>query len=492
MRRNGAIASACFANETFKLSMMRLSIKTRLNLLIGFVLVLALAANVAVIVWSAGPRIRAEDVSIKRLTQQTVERALMELEFSSDPARDLASLLDRLSSIRHAYVYLEPPAWMEPKDIKREVYKSARATQVPSWFVHLVASGEQPLRYPATHKNALLGTIVIASNPSDEIAEIWDAFSETLTGGLALIALVYTMMTLAVRHALLPVQNLGAALRRLQSGNYDVRLAQTGPPELAEISGNVNDLARTLQATRAGNSALAEQMLNLEDLERRELARELHDEFGPYLFAIRATVTALLGQADRDTSPDGIARARSCRATLDHITALQQLNRRVLQRLRPPALSELGLDGALASLLALWRQNNPAVTMTLTANFSGFDLDDTVQLTVYRVVQEGLTNALRHAGASRITITIAPSAHDKLAITVADDGSGLTGDTKPGFGLSGMSERVWALGGTMTMANGSSGGFVLTVELPAVPRQVSNGKAAPSLAASEAEPHPAT
>jgi two-component system, NarL family, sensor histidine kinase UhpB len=450
---------------------MPLSIKSRLNVLIGTVLVLALAANVAVIVRNAGPRIRAEDVSIRRLTQQTVERALLELEVSSDPSRELASLLDRLSSIRHAHVYLEPPAWIEPKGIKREAYRSSRATQVPNWFVNLVASGEPPLRFPATYKNALLGTIVIASNPSDEIAEIWDAFSETLTGGLALIAVIYTLTTLAVRHALMPVQNLGVALRLMQKGNYNVRLAQTGPPELAEISGNVNDLAGTLFKTRARNSALAEQMLNLEDLERRELARELHDEFGPYLFAIRATVTALHTQAERDHSIDGIARAKSCQVTLEHIAALQQLNRRVLHRLRPPALSELGLHGALATLLALWRQNNPDVTITLSMNCDGIDLDDTTQLTVYRVVQEGLTNALRHAGASVITIAIAPLNDVSLAITVADNGNGLQGAAQPGFGLSGMSERVWALGGTMTMANATAGGCVLTVELPALPAE---------------------
>ena len=377
---------------------MRLSIKTRLNLLIGAVLLLALAANVAIIVWSSGPRIRDEDVSIRRLTQQTVVRALMELEYSTDPARDLAALLDRLSSIRHAYVYLEPPAWMKPKDIQREAYRSARATQVPPWFVRLVGSGDPPLRFPATYKNALLGTLVIASNPSDEIAEIWDAFSETLLGGLALIAVVYALTSLAVRHALMPVQTLGTTLRAMQHGDYDIRLAPTGPPELAEISGNVNDLARTLQATRAGNNALAEQMLNLEDLERRELARELHDEFGPYLFAIRATVTALLAQAERDKSPDALARARSCQATLEHIAALQQLNRRVLQRLRPPALSELGLSGALTGLLALWlgvflpaihdRAWAHALTMSL-----GGSLVALAHLVNLRLTQEHVHNA---------------------------------------------------------------------------------------------------
>ena len=442
--------------------MPQLSIKTRLNLLIGALLLLALATNVAAIVWSAGPRIRAEDDSIVRLTQQTVERALGELQTSADPARELATLLDRLSSVRHARVSLEPPEGLSVRRGQRTVFDN----KVPSWFVGLLYSDRPPVRVPVTIKGTKLGTIIIASNPGDEIAEIWDAVSETLTGGLALIAAVYGLTTLAVRHALMPVQNLGNALRLMQGGNYGVTLARTGPPELAEISGNVNDLAATLTATRAENSRLAEQMISLEDHERRELARELHDEFGPYLFAIRANVTALMSQAESEATPSGRANAKACAATLDHITALQQLNRRVLQRLRPPALSELGLEGALRGLVALWRENNPAVTIAMTANIAALDLDDTAQLTVYRVVQEGLTNALRHAQATHIDVVVALAAPSRLRVTVSDDGTGLMDDAKPGFGLSGMSERVWALGGTMAMSNVPAGGFLLDVELP--------------------------
>lgn len=443
--------------------MPQLSIRSRLNLLIGSLLLLALAANVAVILWSAGPRIRAEDDSIVRLTQQTVERALGELQASDDPARELAALLDRLSGVRHASVILEPPAGQVALPPVKRVLAERN---VPTWFARHLYVGATAAQVPVTYKGETLGTIVIASNPGDEIAEIWEAVAGTLTGGLALITAVFALTTLAVRQALMPMQNLASALRLMEGGDYKVELEKTGPPELAEISGKLNDLAAALRRTRDDNARLTEQIISVEDHERRQLARELHDEFGPYLFAARANVTSLMTDAAADAGPAATLRAKKCAAALDQISALQQLNRRVLQRLRPPALDELGLDGALRGLIANWRENNPEVRISLDNEATETWLDQTTELTVYRVVQEGLTNVFRHASASNVSIEIKSPTPVQLTVRIADDGRGLAGGVAPGFGLSGMRDRVRALGGTIAMMNNPHGGFTLAVVLP--------------------------
>lgn len=443
--------------------MPQLSIRARLNILIGALLLLALAANVAVIVWSAGPRIRAEDDSIVRLSKQTVERALAELQTSADPARELAALLDRMTGVRHARVLLIPPQGVVSMPPPRHIMSSSG---VPHWFAKILYATPTTVKVPALYNGELIGTIVIASNPGDEIAEIWEAVVGTLTGGFALITAVFALTSLAVRQALMPMQNLGRALRLMQGGNYKVELEQTGPPELAEISGKLNDLAAALGRTRDDNARLTGQIITLEDHERRELARELHDEFGPYLFAVRANLTSLMTDAAADPTPAAVVRAKKCSAALEQVSALQQLNRRVLQRLRPPALDELGLDGALRGLIANWRQNHPEVGISLENEAPALELDQTTQLTVYRVVQEGLTNVFRHAQASHVSIAITSMSPTRLVVRVCDDGTSLAGHVKPGFGLSGMRDRVRALGGTITMGNSPQGGFALTVDLP--------------------------
>lgn len=444
-------------------SMPQLTIQTRLNLLIGTLLVLALAANIAVIVWSAGPRIRAEDGSILRLAVETVERSLSELEASQDPARDVAGLLDRLSRIRHAIVYLEPPA-TRPIEQNRRVATGTKGA--PAWFARMLYSDRPPVRLPVVFKGTRLGTIVIAANPADEIAEIWEAAAFTFTAGLALITAVFALTTWVVRRSLLPVQNLVGALRVMQGGDYAVKLDETGPPELAEISGKLNILASALQRSRDDNSRLTGQIITLQDQERRELARELHDEFGPYLFAVRASLSAMQAEAEREGTKPSLARATKCKAALDQVSALQQLNRHVLQRLRPPALTELGLDGALHGLVANWRANNANIAISLDSQLEGQNLDSVAELTVYRVVQEGLTNAFRHAHATLIRITIKPQGENRIGVCVADDGKGVSEGAKPGFGLSGMGDRVRALGGTIKFTTPPAGGFALDVSLP--------------------------
>ena len=442
--------------------MLNLSIQSRVNLLIGALLVLALATNVLVIIRSAGPRIGAENDSIMKLTRQTVGRAVIELQSSTDPGRDIAGLLDRLADVRHARTYYVP----DGSNLATYITHAAADRRFPVWFARLIASDRPPVNVPVAVAGRPLGQISIVSTPADEIAEIWDAAKETAAGGLALIAVVYAVTTLAVRRALMPINNLGDALKSMEGGTYEVALATTGPPELAAISAKVNDLAAALTRTRLENRRLAEQMITLEDRERRELARELHDEFGPYLFAIRATMTALLARTEGDSTPLADEVRRRSDATLEHVSAVQQLNRRVLQRLRPPALAELGLEGALRSLIALSRERHPEVTVSLESHLGETALDETSQLTVYRVVQESVTNALRHAHASRIDVAVTATPDGQVNVRIADDGDGLGDEIRSGFGLSGMSERVWALGGTLITANGPAGGLTLEAHLP--------------------------
>ena len=442
--------------------MPQLSIQTRLNVLIGALLLLALAANIVAIIHGAGPRIRAEDESIVKLTRQTVDRALIGLDTSSDPARDIASLLDRLSDVRHAKVYLEPAT--PPGGALRPIRLKIRDARVPSWFAQLVYAERPAVRVPAKVGGQLHGTIVIASNPVDEIAEIWQALTETATGGLVMIGAVFALTTYAVRQALMPIQDLSQALSLMQQGNYEVQLATSGPPELSGISAKLNDLATALTRTRRENSALAEQIISVEDHERRELARELHDEFGPYLFAIRANLTSLQAQHKHDD-----AARRTCEATLEHVSALQQLNRRVLQRLRPPALAELGLDGALHGLVALWRENNPQVAITLDADLDRLELDETTQLTVYRVVQEGLTNASKHAPGALVTLGVTGGPDTGVEVSVRN-AVGCSGPATPasGLGLIGLTERADLSGGWLD--HGEEGDtFHLQAWIPWVP-----------------------
>jgi two-component system, NarL family, sensor histidine kinase UhpB len=271
-----------------------------------------------------------------------------------------------------------------------------------------------------------------------------------------------------VGRALRPLESLSHAMTALEAGRYDARVAPGGAPELAAICTKLNLLAATLGEAVEEKRRLAERTVSLQDRERKEVARELHDEFGPYLFSLRAHATALAKLSEaRELSADAVRKHGS--AILEQVNALQQFNRRVLERLRPVGLAELGLRQALESLSRLWRQSHPDVTIETTISPALGTTGETADLTIYRIVQESLTNVFRHAGATFVNVTIEPvgqpggqrEGRGCARVRVCDNGHGMEPDHRLGFGLVGMRERILALGGTLNVASGEGG---VTVE----------------------------
>jgi two-component system, NarL family, sensor histidine kinase UhpB len=270
-----------------------------------------------------------------------------------------------------------------------------------------------------------------------------------------------------MNRALAPIESLVAAMKGIAAGNYDTRVTPGGPPEFAAIGTQLNDLVATLGQSLQDKQQLAEKIVSLQDAERKDVARELHDEFGPHLFALRAHASALAQAAGAD-APDIRALRKHGDSILAQVNTLQHVNRRVLDRLRPVGLSELGLADALGALMRLWREANPGVTIETSISPKLGRPGDTAELTIYRIVQEALTNVFRHSGATHVDIAIEPAAPPRglpaagaaTLLRVRDNGAGLPADHRSGFGLMGMRERVLALGGTLTVASSEQGVLV--------------------------------
>lgn len=202
--------------------------------------------------------------------------------------------------------------------------------------------------------------------------------------------------------------------------------------------------------------------------ERRHLARELHDELGQSVTAIRSIGTSIANRT-RDAAPEIHA---SSRMIVDVAARLYDGMHDIVRRLRPSALDHLGLRGALEGAVQSAREQHPEVQVALALHGDLDALGEAVNIGAYRIVQECVTNALRHSGATRIEVAVR-RAGQRLELEVRDDGRGLgTGATEPGmhFGILGVRERVEALGGAFTIANAPDGrGVVARAELPLAP-----------------------
>ena len=215
-----------------------------------------------------------------------------------------------------------------------------------------------------------------------------------------------------------------------------------------------------LEAALAENRRLARQGLDAQEAERRVLAREMHDELGQYLVAIRMDATAIRERADSDRSRSSDAAARIVR----HVDHVQAAVRDIIRRLRPPGLDELGLVAALENCVEDWRRRMPGVDILFLARGEFDALGEDLSLALYRLTQECLTNVSRHAGAIRVQIALdedrEPDGARTISFAATDDGCGTTlPPAGGGFGLAGMRERVLSLGGEFLVDSRPGAGF---------------------------------
>lgn len=223
--------------------------------------------------------------------------------------------------------------------------------------------------------------------------------------------------------------------------------------ERDRLEGLVRDRTATL-------SELANHLQQVREEERGHLARELHDELGALLTAAKLDVARLKSKIDA-TAPDIAERLKHLTETLNSGIALK---RRIIEDLRPSSLSNLGLTAALEILA---REYGERAGIEVDTSLEAVDLPDASQLTVYRMVQEALTNVGKYANAKKVLISVhAYPTH--VAVDVRDDGIGFdTGSVRPAsHGLAGMRHRVEAAGGRLSITSRPGNGTLLSAVLP--------------------------
>ena len=346
------------------------------------------------------------------------------------------------------------------------------------WLVGELASdsGRAQLRYPLTWSGTRLGALRVSANPRSEVSEIEDrAESDLLLLALVIVAMagaVYFM----VRRGLRPVGQIQAALSQLQAGALATRLPRFQVKDLDDISDSFNHCAQAMQSAAAQRRLLNQRLITVEEEQRRRLARELHDELGQCLTAIKVDAAYMERQA-RTLLPAVATCARGVGEVVDSILAL---TRSMLNRLRPHELETVGLRGTLQDLVNGW-QERMADRFSCSLQFDGpiDSLSPELNITLYRLIQECLTNAVRHSRARVIAIRLGVAvARVELGVTESDVPpevqSGMTAglacavapDTTGGSGLDGMRERVEAQGGELQLLWRPTGGMELTAWMP--------------------------
>lgn len=273
------------------------------------------------------------------------------------------------------------------------------------------------------------------------------------------------------------VENLEATLAR-QDGEAVSLLISTVP--LTENDGCVAGMICTLrditehkQAAKARaqlheTRLLTRHLDQVQEAERRHLARELHDELGQCLTAIKTDAVLIRNRSE--VADNKIY--QSAQAIIDTASHIYDVVHNMITRLRPSPLDDLGLMATLEESVSSWQQRQPTIRFSLVTEGQLNGLDEATNMTVFRVVQEALTNAVRHAEASNILVKVVretTATDDVLVINIRDDGKGMIVNdfhSDVDFGLLGMRERAQRLGGSFELQSQLGAGVNLTITIP--------------------------
>jgi len=440
---------------------LTMSLRLRLIVLVVAVLGTSVAIGGAVSLVTASRSVETEMRAAFVVGQQTIDNAIREIGSSPYPQRDLNNLVRSFKGNRHLLVSVTGDSTateVEP------IEEHPPFGKVPRWFIALLRVPPEVATVPVTVGGQTIATVVIKTDPRNETLEAWNelsgSFAMLVVFGAATIPLIYLLMGRALR----PLDRLIAAMEQVGLGDYGIRVGDRLTPELARLRDSFNLMTERLAATDGENRRLNTQLLDLQDEERSGIAQDLHDEFGPFLLAINADLHGMR-QILRDGHEPGLSAL--LQSVGDAVRHLQQEVRGMLRRLRPIGLVEVGLSAAVQGLIEFWRRRYPHIDYQLSIAGDCESLPNPVDAIAYRVVQEGLSNSIRHGRPRRVAVSIDRDAPGgQVIVEVADDGEGVGGQPKPGYGLIGMEERVRATGGQLVFGNSPRGGFSIRAALP--------------------------
>ena len=432
---------------------LRYQINIRILLFIGLVFLL----GGVVTVWQARQSVEKEVKSSISLVLHLAQLGLSQ-SFTKDVTYSWLPQVGILKETRHLKIRL--------KSFNGEIvcltanhHNNHDNHVAPHWFIEAVSSENIETEYRIENFQGQPAILLIEANPLDEIDEAWLEVRNFFILIIVLALCILFAVNLIFHQALKSFSIILMRLKAVESGQYHQKLPHFKIKECELIASAVNNMTESLQKTQQQNEALTSHSLTIQEEERQYLSQELHDEFGQSLTAIK-----VMAVAANQESADIKKIHRSIVSVCDQLFTVV---RSMMRNLHPMMLKELGLKPTLEDLVLRWNERQSAIELSLKIEENVNCLDDKVSIQIFRVIQECLTNILRHAEARQVMIELQLGTEGNLKLQVKDDGKGCERDKlNSGFGVLGMQQRIKNLGGEMLIQSELGQGMVVKAMIP--------------------------
>jgi len=441
-----------------------MGLRIRLSLIASLLFMVGMVFGGSFLVSNARQRVIDEVQSSATLAFQ-LTKALIGSNEDGSTGIEKRKLLNQLLAVedaRHITITVE-----NTNDETLDTFSTARKVDAPDWFADRVMP--PPMIYRITiGQNG--ETLVIRSNAADEVGEVWRETRIFLVALLLILLLLNTTLYVVIGRWFKPVATIVKGLEYIEKGDYSGRIEVATLPELNLVAEKLNQLNAVLKESQEENNRLLGRGLIIQEEERRRLARELHDELGQSISAIKAIAFSIMERvSDLDAkSAEGANKIGAISENVrDHI-------RSMMRRLRPTVLDELGLVPALEQMVDEWNDHHTDCFCSFNTTGNVTDIRDAdTCINLYRIVQESLTNVASHAGAEKVEINLACTQED-IKLVISDNGCGFDiAAMSLGMGLNNIRERVRAMKGIIDIQSTTGAGTRLDLTIP---RQLVTGQ----------------
>lgn len=444
-----------------------MSLRLQINLIIGILLTSFASLLIGLQLGDTRQSVRDEMDGASVVATQLLSR--IQANTNNTNLTDMVRFLGSVGRIRAHEIELLDESGESVYHSPPPTYKAGR--DAPDWYSRIVTPEVKTREIQLPH-----GRLLLRADPSRAVLDGWDDFVPMLATVLVGVFLGIVLVFILVGRALKPIQQVVQGLHDISAGGYDTRLPSMRGQEAQMMGQAFNNMAQSVQdgiaareRAREATQALAQNRELTQVIQQRieevrgQIARELHDELGQQVTAIKSVATAIAHRAkDVDAHIES-----SAYMVVQCADAIYEEVHQLVSQLRPLALDRFGLQDALQDLLEDARKRHPHIKITLLIQAPLASLDRDLATATYRIMQESLTNALRHAKASQIEMRVERQ-EALLRLEVKDNGVGPLANWQDSghFGVIGMHERAQGLGGDLKFEPLTPSGLRIVAMLP--------------------------
>ena len=439
-----------------------MSLRYQLNIRILFASFCILILGGSLVIWQARNSVENEINSSIHLAVQLISLSLSRDHQNTPTETDWLTELNSLKLTRHLSIELKKSNG-QLVNLTQKSSDTDAGNRPPQWFINLIGAQFPKAEHQITTPSGEHITLFILANPLDEIKEVWQESIAFFSAIFFLTLFTFLAVQLVFSKAIYSIAAIVDALKTIETGHYQKKLPEFSSHEYDSIAKAINHMAGVLNDAQLQNRALTKHSLEIQELERQRLAQELHDELGQSLTAIKVmAVTATHEKAQLHNITEAIIRIS------DHLITVV---RSMMHQLHPLILTELGLKATLEDLLNLYLNRHPDINIVMSCCAEVDGLEQKITIQIFRVIQECLTNIVRHAQAKQVSINLdiveSRGGRKYFSLKVKDDGQGCsTAMIKSGFGLLSMGERIQSLGGEFAIQTQPKQGMCIMADIP--------------------------